>query len=201
VSQHYLRSTVQASSWCRKCNGFTPHRIDDARVGPCLNCLATLSEQSERAASVEPAPQLGLFGGAGPVHAPTREVSPSTAAKIERIVALAGAGDATPELFDVAGETVAEAVVSKEPVLAAAEPASALWMSDDVLERAVALHESAKFWRGQAETVPAIADEAAQYATNLDKLAADMECRPDFYRQKPGHVSDWQWWQKGEAAA
>jgi hypothetical protein len=37
--QHYTRNTVSAAAWCPKCRAQTQHRIDDRRVGPCLDCL------------------------------------------------------------------------------------------------------------------------------------------------------------------
>ena len=55
MSQHYTRNTVSASAWCPKCGKPTQHRIDDRRVGPCLDCLNRPRE------SVRPNPQWGLF--------------------------------------------------------------------------------------------------------------------------------------------
>jgi hypothetical protein len=45
MAEHYLRNTVFASAYCRKCGKFTSHRIDDARVGPCLACLERLAQE------------------------------------------------------------------------------------------------------------------------------------------------------------
>jgi hypothetical protein len=64
MSEHYTRSTVTASAWCRKCQKPTMHRIDDRRVGPCLDCIARRERESaelkmERA---EYARQRELFG-------------------------------------------------------------------------------------------------------------------------------------------
>ena len=43
MAQHYTRRTVSASAWCAKCQKHTQHRIDDRRVGPCLNCIERLT--------------------------------------------------------------------------------------------------------------------------------------------------------------
>ena len=40
MSQHYTRNTVSAAAWCPRCRKQTQHRIDDRRIGPCLDCLA-----------------------------------------------------------------------------------------------------------------------------------------------------------------
>jgi hypothetical protein len=45
MTEHFTRNTVSASAWCAKCKKFTPHRIDDRRKGPCLNCIAKLEAQ------------------------------------------------------------------------------------------------------------------------------------------------------------
>lgn len=37
--QHYTRSTVSVSEWCKVCRSMTLHRVDDRRRGPCLDCL------------------------------------------------------------------------------------------------------------------------------------------------------------------
>ena len=61
MKQHYTRNTVSASAWCPRCNKFTQHRIDDARVGPCLDCLARPREpQVEKP---ELSPQFEMFKG------------------------------------------------------------------------------------------------------------------------------------------
>jgi hypothetical protein len=41
VAEHYTKSTVSATAWCKKCGGFKSHRIDGGRVGPCLTCVAS----------------------------------------------------------------------------------------------------------------------------------------------------------------
>ena len=40
MTQHFTRNTVSAAHWCSKCQKSTQHRIDDRRVGPCLECIA-----------------------------------------------------------------------------------------------------------------------------------------------------------------
>ena len=42
MTEHFTRNTVSASFFCNKCGRFTQHRIDDARKGPCLGCIARL---------------------------------------------------------------------------------------------------------------------------------------------------------------
>jgi len=42
VGEHYTRRTVSAASWCGKCQKNTQHRVDDRRLGPCLECVAKL---------------------------------------------------------------------------------------------------------------------------------------------------------------
>ena len=61
MPQHYTKNTVSAEAWCGKCEKRTQHRIDDRRLGPCLECLRRLDEEHE-ARSDSPAEQMGLFG-------------------------------------------------------------------------------------------------------------------------------------------
>jgi uncharacterized membrane protein len=62
MSQHYTRKTVSAASWCAKCQKPTQHRIDDRRVGPCLDCIARLDAVHSEAKPEAPAEQKELFG-------------------------------------------------------------------------------------------------------------------------------------------
>ena len=39
MTEHYTKSTVEASVWCRVCGKNTMHRIDNGIVGPCRQCL------------------------------------------------------------------------------------------------------------------------------------------------------------------
>jgi hypothetical protein len=36
MTEHYTRNTLEATSWCKKCQKFTQHRVDGGRLGPCL---------------------------------------------------------------------------------------------------------------------------------------------------------------------
>jgi hypothetical protein len=45
VTQHFTRNTVSATFYCGKCGKSTPHRIDDRRKGPCLECIARLERE------------------------------------------------------------------------------------------------------------------------------------------------------------
>jgi ribosomal protein L44E len=42
MTEHYPRSTISVSSLCKKCGKHTQHRVDDRRLGPCLECIARL---------------------------------------------------------------------------------------------------------------------------------------------------------------
>jgi hypothetical protein len=73
VAEHYTKSTVSATAWCKKCGGFKSHRIDGGRVGPCLTCVAsTAGELKFEAAPARAAKQVGLFE-APETKAPMRE--------------------------------------------------------------------------------------------------------------------------------
>jgi hypothetical protein len=37
MTEHFPKSTLTATAWCLKCHRNTEHRIDDGRVGPCLD--------------------------------------------------------------------------------------------------------------------------------------------------------------------
>jgi hypothetical protein len=37
MAEHFTRNTLTATAWCLKCHRNTEHRIDDGRVGPCLD--------------------------------------------------------------------------------------------------------------------------------------------------------------------
>lgn len=75
MSEHYTRNTITATAFCKKCRGFTVHRVGTGRLGPCLTCVG-----APLAGWITPVPQeagqLGLFGGraketpAAPVAAP-----------------------------------------------------------------------------------------------------------------------------------
>jgi len=62
MPEHFTRNTVSASFFCGKCNKFTQHRIDDARKGPCLECIARLEKaHDEKQNEPEPPKQGELF--------------------------------------------------------------------------------------------------------------------------------------------
>ena len=48
MTEHYPKSTISVSAFCRKCQKQTQHRVDDVRLGPCLVCIEKLREQSVR---------------------------------------------------------------------------------------------------------------------------------------------------------
>lgn len=47
MSEHYTRNTVSAEAWCAKCQKRTQHRVDDRRIGPCLDCLGRLQARHD----------------------------------------------------------------------------------------------------------------------------------------------------------
>ena len=61
MTQHFQRSTVSVSLWCLKCNKYTQHRVDDARKGPCLECIDRLEKQHDEAKPVKTEKQTELF--------------------------------------------------------------------------------------------------------------------------------------------
>ncbi len=64
MPEHYTKSTVSATFWCRKCGKPTLHRVDHGRRGPCYGCMQQLEAQAtSRAAEMPAARQMGLFGG------------------------------------------------------------------------------------------------------------------------------------------
>lgn len=42
--EHFTRNTVSATAWCPKCGTRTPHRVDDRRLGPCLDCISQVEK-------------------------------------------------------------------------------------------------------------------------------------------------------------
>jgi hypothetical protein len=48
MTQHFTKLTVSATGWCRKCQKFTMHRVDQdrdqGRLGPCLACIERLDK-------------------------------------------------------------------------------------------------------------------------------------------------------------
>lgn len=54
---------------------------------------------------------------------------------------------------------------------------------------------SAEWWRLYAEET-AVPEECLAYAENQDRLAADMESRPEHYARKPADCTDFQWSQQ-----
>jgi hypothetical protein len=61
VSEHFTRNTVSATFYCGKCGKSTPHRIDDRRKGPCLECIARLDKKHDEAPRPEVEQQGDLF--------------------------------------------------------------------------------------------------------------------------------------------
>lgn len=64
MTQHFTRSTVSQSLWCKRCQKYTQHRIDGVRKGACLACVERLNvEHAQREIdSRREARQGSLFG-------------------------------------------------------------------------------------------------------------------------------------------
>ena len=39
MAEHYTKSTVQASAFCRKCGKFTSHDVHSGRLQACRDCI------------------------------------------------------------------------------------------------------------------------------------------------------------------
>jgi hypothetical protein len=101
VTQHYTKNTVFATAFCKKCSGFTRHRIDGGRQGPCTVCLEKLEAQHQKSVSAAAAP-VGLFGA--PVAAAAARAAETTESKEAkearaRAAALTLAAKTTLDLF------------------------------------------------------------------------------------------------------
>jgi len=48
MTQHYTKLTVEAQHYCNKCGRMTMHRVDDGRLGPCLECIKKLDQVHEQ---------------------------------------------------------------------------------------------------------------------------------------------------------
>jgi len=48
MGEHYTRNTVSAEAWCPKCGKRTQHRVDDRRLGPCLECIEHLDQEKQK---------------------------------------------------------------------------------------------------------------------------------------------------------
>lgn len=61
--QHFLRGTVEASSWCRKCGKATMHLVFGVKPGSCKACLEKLEAENAARAAEPPAAaeQVNLF--------------------------------------------------------------------------------------------------------------------------------------------
>lgn len=72
MPEHYTKDTVQAAAYCKPCCKQTMHRIDDGRLGPCMECMAKREkEHADRKSRPEPK-QANLFQAAV-LPSPTEE--------------------------------------------------------------------------------------------------------------------------------
>jgi len=63
VSQHYTRNTKSVSVYCSTCRRNTIHRVDDRRLGPCLEHVfpRISKDQEKRQKAKEQAEQNPTF--------------------------------------------------------------------------------------------------------------------------------------------
>ncbi len=61
MAQHFTRNTVSAQAYCPKCGKQTMHRVDDRRIGPCLECIARLEHEHEETTKTAIESQGDLF--------------------------------------------------------------------------------------------------------------------------------------------
>lgn len=64
MTQHYTRSTSAVLVYCPTCNRKTMHRVDDRRIGPCLEHGArelTRKQEREKERREEEQKQGSLF--------------------------------------------------------------------------------------------------------------------------------------------
>ena len=50
MPEHYRRGTESTLAWCRRCGRLTKHRVDDVKLGPCLEHEAQAETQKQKAA-------------------------------------------------------------------------------------------------------------------------------------------------------
>ena len=48
MGEHYTRSTVSITHYCKACKTETEHRVDGTRLGSCLRCIERLNLESEQ---------------------------------------------------------------------------------------------------------------------------------------------------------
>ena len=53
MTQHYTRNTKQVSAWCPTCRRTTMHRVDDRRLGSCLEHNAEGMTKKQQAAKAK----------------------------------------------------------------------------------------------------------------------------------------------------
>jgi hypothetical protein len=66
MTQHFTRSTTQVLAYCNRCGRRTMHRVDDRRIGPCLEHGAsgmTKKQEALQKRLKDEAEQPGLFTG------------------------------------------------------------------------------------------------------------------------------------------
>lgn len=64
MTQHYTRNTAEVSHYCPTCNRQTMHRVDDRRLGVCLEHAAagrSLSQIRQQEKREQEKQQPGLF--------------------------------------------------------------------------------------------------------------------------------------------
>jgi hypothetical protein len=62
MSQHFTKSTIEVSAYCRPCGKFTAHTVSDGRLGYCIPCYE--KPDPPKVVAPDPSKQIEMFGGA-----------------------------------------------------------------------------------------------------------------------------------------
>jgi hypothetical protein len=163
VAEHYTKSTVSATAWCKKCGGFKSHRIDGGRVGPCLTCVAsTAGELKFEAAPARAAKQVGLFEAPetkAPFVEAAQPIAETNAALAETVTALA-------ETSAIDADADADAVTDVE------EPGELLRGSREQERLAALTHEFAEACRAMGFDYRGYGDKGGDRRFNYSRRGA-----------------------------
>jgi hypothetical protein len=61
MTEHYTRNTETATGYCKKCGKQTVHRVDDGRLGPCLDEKHPVPLERAKIPKLNLPEQKGLF--------------------------------------------------------------------------------------------------------------------------------------------
>jgi hypothetical protein len=48
MSEHYPKSTIETTAYCKPCQRMTTHRVDGGRLGPCLEHETPIKPKPEK---------------------------------------------------------------------------------------------------------------------------------------------------------